>query len=129
MYSLGLLPLLCCIRSIHRIFHRTPLNFNQDRALYLLIPYSILATMFFIYVATFLSQKLWQTGQDITLAFSQIQGNSLFEGFTLMLEQDALFPLLKTIMWAILFVLLLSFYLKRIKNLLIQGDNLETRHK
>ncbi len=117
------------VRVKNKIFHRTPLNFNQDRALYLLIPYSILATMFFIYVATFLSQKLWQTGQDITLAFSQIQGNSLFESFTLMLEQDALFPLLKTIMWAILFVLLLSFYLKRIKNLLIQGDNLETRHK
>ena len=85
--------------------------------------------LFFIYVATFLSRKLWQTGQDIASALSKIQGNSLSESFTLMFEKETLLPLLKTTMWAVLFVLLLSFYLKRIKNLLVQDNNLEAENK
>ncbi|NQZ83472.1 MAG: hypothetical protein HRT52_20910 [Colwellia sp.] len=117
------------LRVKHKILHGTPLNFREDTTLYLLMPYSALAMLFFIYVATFLSRKLWQTGQDIASALSKIQGDSLSESFTLMFEKETLLPLLKTTMWAVLFVLLLSFYLKRIKNLLVQDNNLEAENK
>ena len=115
-------------RVKQRVLHGTPLNFNQDRTLYLLVPYSLLAMLFFVYVATFLSRKLWQTGQDIAVALSTLQGNNWLEIFHKALEQGALWPLFKGVMWAILFMLLLSFYLKRIKNMLIQDNNLKVKN-
>ena len=109
-------------RIKHKVFKGTPLNFKNDKTLYLLVPYSLMAMLLFTYIATFLGSKLWQTGQEIAAVIFSLPNSSLLSNIDLMLEQGTLLSLLKALMWAALFTLLLSFYLKRIKNLLVNNN-------
>ena len=102
----------------NKVLHRTPLNIQQDKTLYLLIPYSLMTLAFFIYVATFLTRMLIQTSQEISMMFSVFPDKGLLEATGHILAQGDSWTFVKGILWIALTCLLLTFYTKRITGLL-----------
>jgi len=106
----------------NKILHQTPINIQQDKSLYLLIPYSLLTMVFFIYVATFLTRKLVQTSQDIAIILDEFPNENLFESISYIVAQGDIWTLVKGVLWIALICLLLTFYAKRIASLLYSTE-------
>ena len=107
----------------NKLIHNKPLGIEQDKTLYILIPYSLLTILFFVYVAYFLFRKLVNTSHELSDIVNDAPVQGLLDTLSYIILNDNIFTFLQGVLWVALSCLLLTFYIKRISGLLYSKSN------
>jgi putative peptide zinc metalloprotease protein len=107
----------------NKLIHNKPLGIEQDKTLYILIPYSLLTILFFVYVASFLFRKLVNTSHELSDIVNDAPVQGLLDTLSYIILNDNIFTFLQGVLWVVLSCLLLTFYIKRISGLLYSKSN------